>query len=176
MKITRTCCQGCGADLRIDESIRFATCNYCGANLEIIHDETTTHSKLLEEMGWKTDKIARKVDVLELESDLGQMDRAWEEYREKVSTRDEQGRLIEPEKSVAMFSALVAVLAGVGFVIWSFVESNLLIALPGLVSIPMGWLGIKQARRKAEDYRVQRYRYQTARKSLLHRLESKRQS
>lgn len=47
MKITKVCCQGCGADLEVDEEIRFVNCNYCGAKLEVVHDATTTHTRLL---------------------------------------------------------------------------------------------------------------------------------
>jgi len=175
MKITRTCCQGCGADLRIDESIRFATCNYCGANLEIIHDETTTHSKLLEEIGRKTDKISRKVEILELESDIDQIDRAWEQYREKVSTRDEQGRLIDPENGSIIAGCLLGFFFGVVFVVWSFAESNPLIALPGLFAFVASTFLMKRARGQAEAYRIQRFKYQTAKKSLLQKLEQARQ-
>lgn len=46
MNVKKLCCQGCGSDLVVDEGIRFVTCNYCGARLEIVHDATTTHSRL----------------------------------------------------------------------------------------------------------------------------------
>ena len=54
MNVKKLCCQGCGSDLVVDEGIRFVTCNYCGARLEIVHDATTTHSRLLDKIEKRT--------------------------------------------------------------------------------------------------------------------------
>ena len=55
MKVTKACCQGCGADLQIDETIRFVTCNYCNARLEVVHDTTVTHTRQLDKIEKTTD-------------------------------------------------------------------------------------------------------------------------
>ena len=68
MKITKVCCQGCGADLPVDESIRFGTCNYCHARLEIVHDPTVTHTRLLEDIALNTGRSADRLHVLELQT------------------------------------------------------------------------------------------------------------
>ena len=78
MKITKVCCQGCGADLQVDETIRFATCNYCHARLEIVHDPTVTHTRLLEEIALNTGRSADRLHVLELQNDLERLEREWE--------------------------------------------------------------------------------------------------
>ena len=58
MNVKKLCCQGCGSDLVVDEGIRFVTCNYCGARLEIVHDATTTHSRLLDKIEKRTGEMA----------------------------------------------------------------------------------------------------------------------
>ena len=78
MKITKVCCQGCGADLQVDETIRFATCNYCHARLEIVHDPRVTHTRLLEEIALNTGRSADRLHVLELQNDLERLEREWE--------------------------------------------------------------------------------------------------
>src|SRR6478736_7918389 len=96
MKITKVCCQSCGADLQIDETIRYVTCNYCNAQLEVIHDATVTHTKQLERLERTTDQLANKLQVLELQNDLEQLDSEWEKFREATLTRDDNGQLREP--------------------------------------------------------------------------------
>jgi hypothetical protein len=44
MTVTKVCCQSCGADLQIDESIRYVTCNYCNSVLEVVHGASVTHT------------------------------------------------------------------------------------------------------------------------------------
>ncbi len=78
MKITKVCCQGCGADLQIDETIRFATCNYCHARLEIVHDPMVTHTRLLEDIERNTEEIADNLRIVELQNELERLDRDWE--------------------------------------------------------------------------------------------------
>lgn len=64
MKVTRVCCQGCGADLQVDETIRFVTCNYCGAKLEVVHGESVTHTKQLDRIERTTDLLASNLKVI----------------------------------------------------------------------------------------------------------------
>jgi len=78
MKITRVCCQGCGADLQVDEAVRLVTCNYCHAKLEVVHDPTVTHTRLLEKLDRTTDRMAGNLRVIELQNDLERLDREWE--------------------------------------------------------------------------------------------------
>ncbi|RYD60436.1 MAG: hypothetical protein EOP83_19400 [Verrucomicrobiaceae bacterium] len=88
MKVTKVCCQGCGADLQVNASLRFVTCNYCQARLEIVHDSTVTHTNLLESIVTNTGKSARSLRILELQNDLERFEREWktEQSKHKIFT------------------------------------------------------------------------------------------
>lgn len=174
MKITKVCCQGCGADLQIDESIRYVTCNYCAARLEIVHDPTVTHSRQLDKIERTTDQLASKLKVLELQNDLEHLDREWEKFRIAVSDRDQNGQIHEPSSGVPILVGLFGIVMAVVWIVVSFSNNASPAALVGLAIIGFSiWL-MRTGGEKAEQYRVQQYRYATARKSLLHRLERAR--
>ena len=75
MNVRKLCCQGCGADLEVDDSIRFVNCNYCGARLEIVRDASTTHSRLLDKIERRTGEMAGELKIIRLQNDLEQLDR-----------------------------------------------------------------------------------------------------
>ncbi|MCW1886093.1 hypothetical protein OKA04_15245 [Luteolibacter flavescens] len=92
--VRQLCCQGCGATLPVTEGIRFLTCNYCSARLEIVEDHATTHTRLIEGIERRTKKIERDVEVLRLHADLKRLDEAWARYEARVDPRDERGRQV----------------------------------------------------------------------------------
>jgi hypothetical protein len=171
MKVTKVCCQGCGADLQIDETIRYVTCNYCHARLEIVHDTTVTHSRQLDRIERTTDHLAGKLKILELQNDIEHLDREWEKFREAALDRDQNGQLCEPSAAGGIFAGIFGI--GLGFVVFIVCVFNSEVGL-SLACIPVFafaiWL-MRNSRKKAEAYQNQRLRYSTARKSLLNRLE-----
>ena len=78
------------------EGIRFLTCNYCNAHLEIVQDQATTHTRLLEGIERRTKKIERDVESIRIQGDLKHLDEAWAKYEARVDPRDERGRRTEP--------------------------------------------------------------------------------
>ena len=78
------------------EGIRFLTCNYCHAHLEIVQDQATTHTRLLEGIERRTKKIERDVEAMRIQGDLKHLDEAWAKYEARVDPRDERGRRTEP--------------------------------------------------------------------------------
>ncbi len=78
------------------EGIRFLTCNYCNAHLEIVQDQATTHTRLLEGIERRTKKIERDVEAMRIQGDLKHLDEAWAKYEARVDPRDERGRRTEP--------------------------------------------------------------------------------
>ncbi|MGL5018396.1 MAG: hypothetical protein ACRDBP_09700, partial [Luteolibacter sp.] len=91
MKVTKVCCQGCGADLQIDESIRYVTCNYCNARLEVVHDPSVTHTRQLDKIERTTDRLADNLKVIELQNDLERLDREWDNQRQGYLVRGKNG-------------------------------------------------------------------------------------
>ena len=109
MKVTKVCCQGCGADLEIDESIRFVTCNYCGARLEVVHDATVTHTKQLANIERATERMASDIRVIELQNDLERLDREWNSQRNGLLVRGENGSLSEPSPVGSIVGGVVMI-------------------------------------------------------------------
>ncbi len=176
MKVTKVCCQGCGADLELDEFIRYVTCNYCNARLEVVHDATVTHTKQLDKIERTTDDLAKKLQVIELQNDIEHLDREWEKFRDAALTRDEKGQICEPSGG----GSIIAVIVGIGFGIFWIVMcvSNQVagVALVGILFIVLSIFGMMRGSDKAAIYHVQKDRYEAARTSLLGRLDGKRRS
>ncbi|RYD67070.1 MAG: hypothetical protein EOP83_03575 [Verrucomicrobiaceae bacterium] len=78
------------------EGVRFLTCNYCEAHLEIVQDQATTHTRLLEGIEQRTKKIERDVEAIRIQGELKHLDEAWAKYEARVDPRDERGRRAEP--------------------------------------------------------------------------------
>lgn len=178
MKVSRVCCQGCGADLKIDESIRFATCNYCGARLEIIRDASTTHSRLLEEIGEKTDRMAGDLKVIRLQNELEQLDREWEQTREGLLVSDNNGHRKEPSAAGSMIGGVVAIVFGIfwmGFAASTGAPG--IVPLFGLVFIAFAIFGMVRGASNASQLSNERATMEGRRARLLHEIErAKRES
>jgi hypothetical protein len=108
MKITAVRCQGCGAGLSVDETVRFVTCNYCHAQLEVVHEPSVTHTKLLEEVVRSTEQLASQLKRVEWQNELLKLDRDWDRFRERCLVRDQQGNLQVPSVETAKLIAVVA--------------------------------------------------------------------
>ena len=174
MKITKVCCQGCGADLQVDETIRFVTCNYCNARLEVVHDVTVTHTKQLDQIERTTHDLAKKMNIIELQNDLEHLDREWEKFRDAVLQRDEKGQLCEPSAGGSILIGILGIGLSVLWIAGSFSNHSPVMAFLSLPIIAISIWFMKNGGKKAELYQVQRYRYSTARKSLLQRLDQAR--
>ena len=112
MKITKVCCQGCGTDLQIDETVRYVTCNYCHARLEVVHDPSVTHTRLMEKLEKNTERMAENLKVIELQNELALMDREWEQERESFMVDGKHGNRSLPSKDASAMSLAIGVIAG----------------------------------------------------------------
>jgi hypothetical protein len=174
MKITKVCCQGCGANLEVDETLRFVTCNYCNSNLEVVHDATVTHTRQLEKIQQNTNELTKKLRVIELQNDVEHLDREWENFRVKVSDRDQHGHLTEPSQVGAIIGGILGVGGGI---VWIIVCLSTEYPAASIVGVGISALAFFMALRgseRANSFQMQRDRYQAARQGLLHRLEKAR--
>lgn len=177
MNVTKVCCQGCGADLQIDESVRFVTCNYCHARLEVVHDATVTHTRQLDKIEKTTDQLANKVRVLELQNDLEQLDREWDSRRETLLVRNKHGNVSEPSAAGSMIGGMIAVVFGI---FWISMASSMgapgFFPLFGLVFIGAAVFGMINGTAKAGTFRDAQGAYESRRRELIERLERERNS
>ncbi|MBB5353517.1 DNA-directed RNA polymerase subunit RPC12/RpoP [Haloferula luteola] len=172
-------CQNCGADLKVDDSVRFVTCKYCSSRLEVVHDPSVTYTKVLEEMLGNQRSLEREMKLRRLSNQLVELDQNWERYREAVSIKTKQGHLIEPDSRTVLGPLvagllLVALSLSVGFQAGG---GAMLLGgvLAGAILLVVHFLchGI---RLKAKEFRGIRHRYlreRTALKGQIHGLEKK---
>ncbi len=175
MKVTKVCCQGCGADLQVDDTIRYVTCNYCNTRLEVVHDETVTHTRLLDKIERTTDRMANNLKVIELQNDLERLDREWENRRESMLVRSRDGHVSEPSSISSIAAGFIAVGVGIVFIIaTASMHAPPFIPLFGLVIIGFAIFGMVNGTNKATSFREGRSRYESERQSLVSRLEDER--
>ncbi|RYD47332.1 MAG: hypothetical protein EOP85_05690 [Verrucomicrobiaceae bacterium] len=174
MKVTRVCCQGCGADLEIDDSIRYVTCNYCNTRLEVVHDETVTHTRLLDKIERTTERMANNLKVIELQNDLERLDREWESRRQSLLVRNKQGHVSEPSSVGSVAGGFVAIAVGV---VWIIATSSMhapLFPIFGLLIIGVAIYGMVSGTNKATAFKSGRENYESEREDLIARLEEER--
>ncbi len=177
MKVTKVCCQGCGADLQIDETIRFVTCNYCNARLEIVHDATVTHTRQLDKIERTTHQLANNLKVIELQNDLERLDREWTHDRNGFLSRDKNGNLSEPSAIGSIIIGMVVIIFGI-FFIGTAMSHGAPSFQPmfGLAFIGMAVFGIIRGTTNAGNYRTRLNDYETQRHTLISRIERERRS
>ncbi|MCW1921344.1 hypothetical protein OKA05_02195 [Luteolibacter arcticus] len=177
MKITKVCCQGCGADLQVDETIRFATCNYCHARLEIVHDPTVTHTRLLENIGRTTEQMAGNLRVIELQNDLERLDREWENRRESFMVTGKHGHRSLPSEAGSITGGVIAIVAGV---VWMSFAAGMGAPFPfplfGLLFIGFAIFGMINGTSKASGYRDAKRSFNERRNNLIRQIEESRRS
>lgn len=175
MKITKVCCQGCGADLEIDESVRFVTCNYCHTRLEVVHDTTVTHTRLLDKIERTTDRMAANMKVLELQNDLERIDREWDMQRETLLVRNQQGHTSKPSAAASMIGGVIAIVFGI---FWMSMASRMpaggIFPLFGLIFIGVAVFSMIRGVSKAAAYRNQQDAYHHRRRQLITLIDRER--
>ncbi len=176
MKITRVCCQGCGADLEVDEDVRFATCNYCHARLEIVHDTSVTHTRLMEKLERTTDRIAGNLRVIELQNDLEQLDRSWDRVRESYMVRGKHGHVRFPSAGGSIFSGIVGGFAGIMLLVFSTGNGLGMFAVFGLVFIAVSVAAAFGGLSKARAYDSAEAAYRAKRDRILDKIGEERRS
>jgi len=175
MKVTKVCCQGCGADLQVDESIRFATCNYCHARLEIVHDPTVTHTRLLEDIGRTTERMAGNLRVIELQNDLERLDREWQNRRESFMITGKNGYRSVPSEVGSVVRGAVMIVMGIVVLCMSLKMGG-----PG-PSFGLAFIGIAifstvNGATKATGYRAAESAFMRQRSNLIRQIEQARRN
>jgi hypothetical protein len=175
MKVTKVCCQGCGADLQVDESIRFVTCNYCHTRLEIVHDTTVTHTRQLDKIEKNTGVLANKIQLLELQNDLERLDREWNHHRQSLLIRDKQGRVSEPSPIRSLAAGILAIGFGI---LWLVLAISMgapgIFPLFGIVFVAFAVFNVIRGTTKGKAYQSHQHHYEVQRQQLVQRIEQQR--
>jgi hypothetical protein len=175
MKITKVCCQGCGADLEVDENVRYVTCNYCHARLEVVHDTSVTHTRILERLEKSTERMAGNLQVIELQNDLERLDREWESQKEGYMVSGKHGHRYLPSTGGSIFGGVIAIVFGV---IWMSFAAGMGAPFPfplfGLLFIGAAIFGMVNSSSKASAYQSADLEFQQRRQRLIRQIEEAR--
>ena len=178
MKVTKVCCQGCGADLEVSEGIRFVTCNYCHSKLEIVHDASVTHSKVLEKLERQTEEMSGDLKVIRLQNELEKLDREWASSREGFMVSDKNGHRSLPTSGGSLVGGFFGIIIGI---VWMVMTSSMGAPGPfplfGLVVIGISIFGMVHGTSKANEYGSAKSVMEQQRQKLLREIEeAKRRS
>ena len=177
MKVTKVCCQGCGADLEIDENIRFVTCNYCHSRLEVVHDSSVTHTRQLEKIERTTDQLANNLKVIELQNDLERLDREWESARNSLLVRGRNGGYSEPSAAGSIIGGVIAVVFGI---FWLSMATSMgapsFFPLFGVVFIAVAIFSMIRHSTRAGTFQSQLRTYEEQRRALVSRIDRERRA
>lgn len=159
----------------MDETIRFVTCNYCAAKLEVVHGESVTHTRQLDRIEQTTSQLASNLKVIELQNEIERLDREWDRDREGMLVRGKHGSVSEPSAAGALVGGVIAVIFGIFWVAMAAGSGAPgLFPLFGLVFIGVAVFSIIRGTSKADRFQRSRGSYETRRAELLARLESER--
>jgi hypothetical protein len=175
MKITKVCCQGCGADLQVDETVRYVTCNYCHARLEVVHDPSVTHTRLMEKLEKTTERMAENLRVIELQNDLERMDREWDQRRENFMVTGKHGQRSLPTSAGSVVGGVFAAVFGV---IWIGAAGSMGAPLPfvlfGVVFVGFAIFNAVNGASRANAHQSAEASYRRQRGELIRRIEAAR--
>ncbi|HEY2953393.1 MAG TPA: hypothetical protein VGK40_12465 [Verrucomicrobiae bacterium] len=164
-------CQKCGAPLAVAEGVRFLTCNYCHSRLEIVRDESSTHTRLLENLERRSAEIVENLEVIKLQNQLERLDREWLLQRDGLMVRDKEGNLREPNAGAGIVGGVIAVIFGI---FWTSVAGSMGAPFPfpmfGLVFIAFALYTVLSNSGKASAYKMARVNYERRRLELLRHL------
>jgi transcription elongation factor Elf1 len=96
VQVASVSCNHCGAPLHLPADTRFATCSYCGARLEVLHQGGAAYTRVLDDIDQRTRRIEASVDELNHREQLDQLDREWMLARDRYMIRDKNGNMSLP--------------------------------------------------------------------------------
>ncbi len=160
VKITKVACQSCGANLEIEESVRFLTCRYCGSRLEVCHQPSAVYTKLLERVERTQRSTERELRLIRLERKLQRLDARWKSFEKSVSTRSKDGTLAPPGPGDAIMIRVLTVFIVLMLAVWALTDlPNLTPIILGMVAGFTGWMIASHASRRYREFESLRMRY-----------------
>lgn len=166
-------CQSCGAPLQIAGDIRFLTCNYCKAELELVRDTSATHTRVLEKIQADTQQMRNHLKVLNLQNEIERLDREWEAWRQENLTRRVSGEYFEPTRLTASILPILILIFGCLLAIT--LQGLLAVLLVMVVTLCLSGFLLRLLLDTSHRYATAKRRYKDLRQQLLFRLKQERQ-
>ena len=180
MKTMKVDCQGCGAGLEVASGLRYVTCNYCDSRLEIVQDDSVTHTRVLERLAEQTDSIADNLKVIELQNELERLDREWNRRERDFMVPDKHGNRSLPTGPSAVVGGVFVVVFGI---FWTLMASSMTSGMPmpfslfpvfGFLIVGAGIVGLVRKTSKAAGHDTEFRAHRRERAELERRLEAAR--
>jgi hypothetical protein len=167
MKLITLSCNQCGGPLDVPEDAHFATCRFCTAQLAIEHSPTATFTRVLEALSRQTTDTARGLEVVKLQQELEQLDRAWEK------SHPDAERFVKTDRGTAALGVVFLIAAAFLWIwlSWQFlasrnVEFSALLIAGGLIGVGALYSEFRKARSFWSEHAV----FQHKRRQVLGRI------
>ena len=170
MKLVSIACNHCGAPLDVSEEARFVTCRFCSSKLAIQHSDSAIYTTVAE-LKATAQELSENLEVLQLQRDLDQLDREWQQTQEGYLVNTRRGPKA-PSIDETVFGVGM-MMVGVVFMVTAFGSKSWLYLIGGLL-IPAGIFAAKGAYDYAKDYQRAKGRYHRERKRLMRELSASR--
>ena len=174
MELKSVSCGNCGAPLQVPGAVRFLTCNHCGSSLEIKHTDSVTYSEKIAQIDERTERLEQKLEILELERELDQIDSRWQATREKLMVSNKDGGKRVPTTGGALIGVTVSTIFGLVFVGGGLSSGNGVPLAMGTFVIVIGGCVAIFAFTKAGAYADAERRYRSHRREVEDRLAAAR--
>ena len=173
MKTNSLNCNNCGANLHINENIKFLTCTNCGASLQIVHAGGAIYTRILAMNTAAEINFPDNSEILVLENEIARLDRDWGQEREQYLVRGRYGSTFKPTVGNAILMNLVIIIGGV---LWSFfaksLEVPLFFKLLGFITIVVGVFALISQLGKAKKYEAAEKTYKAKRDKIVNKLKA----
>lgn len=159
-------CESCGASLRPPEGVRYVTCNYCDASLEVVRDSSTSHARMLEDLGERTGRVEKQLDEIRAREEIASLETAWRKYLASVSLKRGRKPPLPPSKEAASGYLIVGVFITVLACVLSGGVAWWLAGVAALLGFSMTWHLHRMERLRAEAFDQVRKRYEMRKREL----------
>jgi hypothetical protein len=167
-------CIHCGANLKVANDATHVCCQYCNAELHVIHDGDRAITELVREM---QQGLGQKLEVLRVQNELERLDREWTLERESYMVTQKGGGRSLPSAAGSIIMGIIAV----GFMIfWIGGAGSMGAPTPFVLFGVVGLLVVVFATingvYKANAHETAEQKYQSARDRLLRELSQAEQT
>ncbi len=163
-------CNNCGAPLEVGEATKYATCGFCGSQLEIRRSGGALYSDVLQTVSHRTAAIAVDLETIRLQNELERLDREWMLERDAYTVRDGQGGGRRPGIAGGVAVLVFGLFFGFSWIAGTMAAGLPFVALFGLVAIGVALAVGIPILSKAGAYERAEAAYRSRRHSLLREL------
>ena len=167
MKTISIPCNNCGAPLRLDGYTKILDCIYCGSSLKILDTLSSDYVDQLKLKGKEAVQIARKIQGLQAQSELYELENKWEKDKDPLMIKLDNGQSEEPSSSSGLIYFTLGAIVFLGSIILASTLLEMIIFIGGFIT-SLGFFGqAADHYSKAGEYEKIKLSYEDAREKLI---------